>query len=200
MGTFTVPNQINSGDTSDATKAMANWNQVVTDLNSGHLIDATNCNQAFAKDNVEPAFSDWKPVVFGAASFTNPSTTNIQLSSVPIYLDPSRYTAGSRTTQFRIAASVYTNSVAPGTTITAFLGPITTLSSGSSGSPSTFQTNAVTARADFATPAAGTSSHVEGTAVGAFTAGHYALWVVSSGLTPGGCVLLVTATLEMRQT
>jgi len=41
MPNFSVPNNISPGDPLDANKAMANWNQVVTDLNSAK-VDNTN--------------------------------------------------------------------------------------------------------------------------------------------------------------
>ena len=211
MPNFSIPNNISPGDTSDANKAMANWNQIVNDLNGGK-IDATNTAASFAKDNVEPAFSDYKvleernatfdssfgagvqvPLLQGGAALIT-STNNLILANTVFYFDPARYTAGSRAVKLRVRFA-YLNGPSPQpTTFTAGLYPITAIGSGGTLTAGTVTSGSTVA---VATPAANATSAPDSGDFAAPTAGFYVLGVNLAGTATG--VLLTRLALEMHQ-
>lgn len=120
----------------------------------------------------------------------------------PQYLDPADYTAGGRTTKYRLRAWVQTNAVAPGCSFTVGLYPVATWGGVSGGTPNVATLGAVTAGSTvlFTTPAL--SSQIVSTS-GDFTA-PAAGWFVFGVSQTGGSVaanaeLDIKAALQVRQ-
>lgn len=119
------------------------------------------------------------------------------------YLDPADYTAGTRTTNFRLSAILITNSIPPGTvTFTIGLYPISSFNYGGSGSSDTVNVTSPTtgSTAAFVSPSASTNTRVVSSEFAAPTAGYFIFGVaISVNTTAVNSVERVLATLQMRQ-
>lgn len=183
-------------------------------LGGGNLT-AQNTASAFAKDNVEPAFAGWKlawqvtgAVIasIGAASYYFTQSGGIQGSTVTsalapafTWLDSADYAAGSRSTKFRVRATIATNGTAPGVTLTAGLYPVTV--GGGSGVVGLTLGSAVTSsQATLTTPAANAATHADSSTFTPPTAGAYTLgFVIDTGTTAANSFGAMNLRLEYQQ-
>lgn len=182
-----------------------NVNDVMTDLNE-------------AATDWEFAFSTYKTLIHatgqstwsGATAQTYPlSPSNFLMSGVitPSFaeaytfrLDPADFTAGPRTTKYRIRASLATNAVAPGITLTFGLYPLT-LAPGASSAANTYTLGTVVSGSTvaFASQAANTDASNVSSDFTAPAAGRYVLAVAYSGTSAAGATQDWGADLQVRQ-
>lgn len=115
------------------------------------------------------------------------------------YIDPADFTAGTRTTKYRVRAGCLTNATAPTINYTVGLYPVTAVAGGAATVSITL--GAVTAGSTVAFNAQGASTPAQGNS-GDFTApvaGYYALATVVSGTAAANSAAAVRARLQMRQ-
>jgi hypothetical protein len=206
-----------AGNLIDATQVNADFDALYNALNpAASGLDKTNMNVAFAKDNVEPAFSGYKTLmpelsysvgngtfsVAGTFFFANGGgffatpTSKIFLR----YLDPADYAAGSRTTKYRLRAAIGTNAVAPAANFVFGLYPLTFVP-GASGSAGTFTVGAVTAGSTvtFNAPGANSSPTPSVAEFTAPAAGRYAIGIAVSAAVAVNSQVDLLASLDVRQ-
>lgn len=132
MPNFSIPNQINPGDPLDATKAMANWNQIVNDLNAGK-IDETNLTAAVvgatlglyrtvadrvSDDGNFPVAGAANTFGLGQGAHYDLSTITAHSSKAAFRIDPADYPASSnRTAKMRVIGTGTGNGTAWGATL-----------------------------------------------------------------------------------
>jgi len=138
------PNNLTAG----ANASMADIQGPFTDLRTAinGSLDETNV------PNLSAAFTTYKEIARGGAQTTNTVTNVVTLlaggvvatnvsnpivnsgnaspADVALYLDPTAFTANTRTTKLRIRYVVFTNSTAPAITYTVGLYPIATYGGG----------------------------------------------------------------------
>lgn len=167
----------------------------------------------------EPAFSTWKPLrLVGNRDVASLTTTlnllplhfsgnvavgsNANVGTYGFTLDPSDFTAGSRTTQYRLRLTIYTNSVAPAVDFVAELQKVNgPFGGGSSSAPFI---NSVTAAGNTATVSAPPASSVVIAVSTAFTAPVASVCAIglrtASGTQAANSVVGAQVELMYRQT
>jgi hypothetical protein len=138
-------------------------------------------------------------LVVGDLAITSPSPTSAGFQGAPWHFDPADVAAAGRTAKLRLSASIITNAVAPGITMTVGLYPVTP-SYGSSGSFTTWTYGTVVAGSTLA-PAPGANANASATS-GDFTApaaGFYVAAVAFSGALAAGAAVEFAWQLQFRQ-
>jgi hypothetical protein len=184
-------------------------------------VDAANCKAAFAKDNVEPAFSTWKRIVAGGrkhlatgagtfwyghsqGSGVADSEGDYGAPNAPlragISLVPADLQAAARALKLRLKVTYMINQVAPGVNFTWSL-KSTTPNYGASGSGSglAFGADVPSSPLVLNTPGASSGPTVIAQEFTAPAQGVYVItFAPSAGMAAGSCINLVFE-LEYRQ-
>lgn len=203
---FTFTN--GAGNLIDATQVNADLDALYTLLcgapsggTQGQL-SKENMALAFAKDNVEPIYPQWKPIYTISMTGLGVTTAarlitgaNLEL---PFDVDPTQFVAGSRSVKFRVRAMIGTNQVAPAANIFVAVSPMT-LVPGVSGADNTWTIGAAATQVTFTAPgASGVFTGVSGAV--SLPAGIYNLVIASNVNAAAGSRIAPRAWLEVQQT
>lgn len=139
-------------------------------------------------------------VATGAGAFSA-GNSNALLNTHGLYIDPADYAISGRTTVLRVRASVTNNSVAPATTFTFGLYPISAIAGGSAASPyiNTLGTVVSGSTVASASPSASAITTVTGTDFTSPAAGNYALAVNVASSSASNSVVEYSVQLQVRQ-
>jgi hypothetical protein len=207
---LTLPSigQPNSTEDVDVVNA---FSAIQTVLNGN--LDGTNAPA------LEAAFSTWKTIQWGSGLATNAivtaggvygiypfagSSTGVWttgLAAHSFYLEPSDYTAGTRTTRYRLRAQCIVNGAAPTTNIVPGLYPVTSFGGGAGSTPTISALGTVIAGSTitFTTPALSTNTVSTSTEFTAPAAGAYAFALAIGGGFAASSQVQINVQLQMRQ-
>lgn len=170
------------------------------------------------EDDYEFAFSTYKDLVRRGGTASAPAAATYVLlyegvtggplvvparsdQAGPIYIDPTDYTANTRSNKLRVRAGVINDAVAPAVNFTIGLYPVATWGGASGSVPTVATLGAVVAGSTVAinTPAAAGPTIGNSGDFTAPAAGWYVLGVVVSGAAAAGSDMTFAATLQCRQ-
>ena len=138
-----------------------------------------------------------------ATNVSNPivNSGNASPADVALYLDPTAFTANTRTTKLRIRYVVFTNSTAPAITYTVGLYPIATYGGGLGQGPFVASVGTVVtgSTANIVSPGAAAATTAVTSDFNFPAAGQYLLGVAPSTTAATNSVQHHVAYLEMRQ-
>lgn len=202
-----------AGQPENITHVTQNFTDVRTFLNGtgaagGGNVDATNTAAAFAKDVVEPAFERYKTLqnlvttqtalTAATVAMNGIGSTSTGAANVGIWLDPADFTAGSRSTKYRIRAWMAVNATAPAATQTFGLYPVT-VAGGSGVVTGTLGTVVSGSTVAIASPTASTVTQAVSSDFTPPVAGFYTVgFVVSTGQAANTAAVYGTS-LQYRQ-
>ena len=206
MPTYTNPQTIDTGTQRSAAELQSNFDAIQGALNGG--LDEVNV------PNLAAAFTTWKDIVrvsgalaagAGTATYVvNNGTYQVGAANsgfAAYYLDPSDYTANSRTTRYRIRWACLVNAVNTAATLTCGLSPVTAFGGASGALPTIGSVGAAVTGSTvaFTSPLASTNTVVLSSEFNAPSAGMYVFTVALSPGLAAGSSATIFAGLEMRQ-
>lgn len=214
MTTLAYTYTLTAGQPENVNQLNQNLNDIRGVVNGG--LGKDNMLSSFAKANVEDAFSTYKTIsertgqATAAQLATNttyflpeagqvlPSATPTTYpSSIYGYVSSGDYTADTRTTYYRLRATVFTNGVTPSSTFTFFLA---TTALGGSGSTFTISSTGQIAGTQSAAVAASATNGVLATTADFTTSpGVHAFALTRSAAPAAGSAFMFLVQLQMRQ-
>ena len=213
------PNFVN-GTNADADQVDARFLPLYATLDPAQVgVDASNTKASFAKDNVEPAFSTYKPVVRARTQWASVAANTFLLQTAEtlqnivagaqaasvhdhqFYLDPADFAAGSRVTKLRLGLTVTPNNIGTGANFTVGLYPVASYGglSGTNATVSTLGSVVAGSQALLTSPGAAAATRGVSGDFTCPTAGQYVLAVVTSGTGNANSLASLVAALDMRQ-
>lgn len=178
-------------------------------------LDAANISTTFSNGNAEPAFSTFKVLhrpngslvagnvngVYGLGDNLQAVGLTLTPATSVIYIDPSFFTAGARTTRYRLRLMLATNNVAPTGNYTAGLYQVTSVGA-ASGVPVVSGVSAVVAgsTATVTAPIANSLNIADSGDFAAPVAGGYIVGLATTATVAAGSGVALRAELLMRQT
>jgi hypothetical protein len=195
---YSFPHTLTPGTPENVTDVMDNF--------TGHATDTEYAYSAYKTLQAQTGF-----LIGGLAAvdrvFANSNSGQLTVNGSSVsnrgaavfYLDPADYTAASRTTKYRVRATLLVNATAPACNFTVGLYPVSAVAGAATELNLTLGTVTAGSTVTFTTPSASTLNQGNSGDFTAPTAGYYALGVLNSGSPIANSVMDFNVTLQMRQ-